>query len=71
MRYLMTAAVLLVTVAFDAGTGAHAAKWCARYKDGSTNCGFWTRQQCQESISGAGGFCDRNPQWRERDRGRH
>jgi len=61
MRYLMAAAVLLLAMAVDAGTSAHAAKWCARYTDGSTNCGFWTLRQCRASVSGVGGFCARNP----------
>jgi len=60
MRYLMAAAVLLLAVAVDAGTNAQAAKWCARYNDGSTNCGFWTLRQCRASVSGVGGFCSRN-----------
>jgi hypothetical protein len=67
MRWLMAIAVLLITVALDAGTVAYAAKWCARYNDGSTNCGFWTRKQCQASISGVGGFCNRNPRWFHRN----
>lgn len=68
MRYLVTATVLLMTLALDAGTGAYAAKWCARYKDGGTNCGFHTKQQCRDALSGNGGFCDINPHWRGRNR---
>jgi len=35
--------------------------WCAQYSGGrnggASNCGFLTRQQCMETISGIGGFC--------------
>jgi hypothetical protein len=38
--------------------------WCAYYggdgDGGGTNCGFTTFQQCLETVSGIGGFCQRN-----------
>ena len=34
--------------------------WCAAYRNGSTNCGFNTHEQCMAAISGIGGFCNRN-----------
>jgi Protein of unknown function (DUF3551) len=34
--------------------------WCAQYDEGGTNCGFITLSQCNEALSGNGGFCDRN-----------
>jgi hypothetical protein len=70
MRYLIAAAALLLAMAFDADTGAHAAlyKWCAYYTNGGTNCGFPTRWACQASVSGAGGLCSINPRWRGRYR---
>jgi Protein of unknown function (DUF3551) len=41
--------------------------WCAYYGSsmggGGTNCGFTTFQQCQTTVSGIGGFCDRNTQY--------
>jgi Protein of unknown function (DUF3551) len=41
--------------------------WCAYYSDGGdgggTNCGFTTFQQCLDTVSGIGGFCDRNTQY--------
>jgi len=33
--------------------------WCSRY-GWSTICGFDTFQQCQASVSGAGGYCMQN-----------
>ncbi|MGH9695379.1 MAG: peptidoglycan-binding domain-containing protein [Bryobacteraceae bacterium] len=32
-------------------------KWCAAYHNGSQNCGFYTLDQCQASVSGVGGSC--------------
>lgn len=41
--------------------------WCAyyggMYGDGGTNCGFTTREQCMEALSGNGGSCDLNTQY--------
>lgn len=61
MRTLIALAALLTVITMDAAVSAPG-KWCARYNDGSTNCGFATFKQCQASISGAGGICSRNPQ---------
>ena len=35
--------------------------WCAYYDGsfGGTNCGFTTFQQCLDTVSGIGGFCER------------
>jgi hypothetical protein len=42
--------------------GAYAAPWCADYSGkGGTNCGFYSFQQCQATVSGRGGFCRTNP----------
>jgi len=68
MRYVMMASALVLALAFDSASRADAAEWCARYNDGSTNCGFHTLRQCRASISGAGGFCSRNPHWEHRRR---
>ncbi len=36
--------------------------WCAQYsgRDGGRNCGFSTFEQCRATVSGIGGFCERN-----------
>jgi hypothetical protein len=37
--------------------------WCAQYGaggDGGRNCGFSTYVQCMATVSGIGGFCERN-----------
>jgi hypothetical protein len=50
------------------GTRAEAQNypWCAYYgstHDGGTNCGFVTFQQCLDTVSGIGGFCNVNTQY--------
>ena len=34
-----------------------------RHGGGGTNCGFTTFQQCLDTVSGIGGFCQRNTQY--------
>lgn len=36
--------------------------WCAQYsgRNGGRNCGFVNYQQCMATVSGIGGFCERN-----------
>jgi Putative peptidoglycan binding domain len=31
--------------------------WCANYTNGSSNCGFYTIEQCRAAVSGVGGSC--------------
>jgi hypothetical protein len=64
MRTVTIFAVIIAAL----GVTAHAASaqareypWCARYDAWSYNCGFTTIGQCQATISGAGGVCERNP----------
>jgi hypothetical protein len=38
--------------------------WCANYggrMSGAQNCGFTSRQQCELTRAGNGGFCVQNP----------
>lgn len=41
--------------------------WCAQYAmgddGGGTNCGFVSFEQCMTTLSGMGGFCNRNTQY--------
>jgi hypothetical protein len=64
-KYLVAA--ILTAAAFTAfapATPAAAAEypWCAQYggRDGGRNCGFTSFQQCMATVSGIGGFCERN-----------
>jgi hypothetical protein len=51
------------------GSVAHAQNypWCAQYGGGTmgggVNCGFTTYEQCMATLSGNGGFCNRNTQY--------
>lgn len=60
MRYfaiaLMAAAALVLIGAGEARAGA----WCAWYDPYTYNCGFSTFEQCQATVSGAGGYCAPN-----------
>jgi hypothetical protein len=46
-------------------SGAEAAPWCAQYSGGgmggATNCGFYSFDQCLQTVRGIGGFCSLNP----------
>jgi hypothetical protein len=62
MRTLATFAVLATTftVMQEAGAQGRYYPWCARYDPYSIVCGFDTRQQCLETVSGVGGYCQQN-----------
>ena len=70
MRTATIFAVIVAALSLAARTTpARAAEypWCARYDAWSYNCGFTTFGQCQATISGAGGICERNPRATARD----
>ena len=37
--------------------------WCSR-QGGMWSCGYQTRAQCEAAVSGVGGYCTRNPNYR-------
>jgi hypothetical protein len=60
---LMTVSLLMVTASIDRAE-AQTYPWCAQYgyfSNGGRNCGFSTYAQCMATVSGIGGFCERNP----------
>ena len=65
MRLLLFVLGISVAV-IGIGTRAEAQNypWCAHLGTGfeSTNCGFTTFQQCMDTVSGIGGFCQPNYQ---------
>jgi hypothetical protein len=68
MRVLLCAAgILAVAGAMSTPARAQNYPWCAYYGGtiggGGTNCGFTTFEQCMATVSGIGGFCDRNTQY--------
>ena len=38
--------------------------WCARYSSTGGECAFRTFAQCQQDVSGIGGFCQANPSYK-------
>jgi hypothetical protein len=58
---MIASAALFATFAADAGSEARAqkARYCAHYDWSTTNCGFYTAEQCLATISGVGGYCTR------------
>ncbi|MBI3703210.1 MAG: DUF3551 domain-containing protein [Rhizobiales bacterium] len=70
MRKLVLAAIFgAAAAALSAPGNAHADpyKWCAvlNMGDAAYNCGFVTVEQCRATVSGIGGFCERNPFYSE------
>lgn len=69
--YVMAGGLLLAFMSPIGGIATATAEeypWCAYYGSsgdgGGTNCGFVTREQCMATVSGIGGFCGENPQYR-------
>jgi Protein of unknown function (DUF3551) len=60
MRHFAIALMVGSTLALASTGEAHAGAWCAWYDPYTYNCGFNTFQQCQATISGAGGYCAPN-----------
>ena len=69
MQKTTTAFVLAATLVMPFALAAPARAeiyypWCARYGGGmgggGSNCGFSTIEQCRATVSGIGGFCERN-----------
>jgi hypothetical protein len=59
--------ILLAMVCIERPAQAQNYPWCAYYSGGrsggGTNCGFVTFQQCLNTVSGIGGFCEPNTQY--------
>ncbi len=64
---LLTLGILWSMTAFGSVAEAQNYPWCADYSGGDmgggTNCGFTTFEQCMATLSGMGGFCNRNTQY--------
>ena len=59
MRYMAACGALLAALLIGAPI-ANAAKFCASETTGGKNCGFYSMQQCQATVTGIGGFCSRS-----------
>jgi hypothetical protein len=66
MRLTALALAALVLASASSGAMAQNYPWCAHYDTGDAayNCGFVSFEQCQATIRGMGGFCERNTQFR-------
>jgi hypothetical protein len=60
---LFVFAILAVSAASGHRAVAQNYPWCADYASGASNCGFVTFEQCLATLSGMGGFCNRNTQY--------
>jgi Protein of unknown function (DUF3551) len=59
MNKLLGGIALLFLV--DAGSSAHAdGPWCVFYDASTYNCGFYSFEQCYETVRGVGGSCRPN-----------
>jgi hypothetical protein len=56
-------AATLLALCFSTARARADGTWCANYSSpgGGSNCGFYSFEQCQATVSGIGGFCMRNP----------
>jgi hypothetical protein len=68
MRCLLFVLVVIAAIiGIEKPAEAQNYPWCAYYSGGrhggGTNCGFTTFQQCLDTVSGIGGFCQRNTQY--------
>jgi hypothetical protein len=53
--------IALLFLVGGAGSSAHAdGPWCAFYDASTYNCGFYSFEQCYETVRGAGGWCRPN-----------
>lgn len=65
MRAVLLIAAILTALTLAAPTAGQAQTypWCAQYggwSGGGRNCGFVSYAQCMATVSGVGGFCERN-----------
>lgn len=58
--HLCSLAAVAAVIGLSSQAAAQGPPWCAAYRNGSTNCGFYTYDQCMASVSGIGGYCNRN-----------
>jgi len=63
MRNVLTQSILMVAIILIVGpVQAQNPAWCAIMdNDGSTQCNYYTQQQCLQTLSGIGGRCILNP----------
>lgn len=64
---LLLLGIVAASAAVSGNASAQNYPWCAVYggadTGGASNCGFVTFGQCMATLSGMGGFCNRNTQY--------
>ena len=68
MRTIALAAMALIALLLAGSDTRADGPWCAYYRTGGTNCGFYSFEQCIATISGAGGYCGQNSNYSRRGR---
>jgi hypothetical protein len=67
----LTAAALLGEMQVASAQSPYAYPWCSRgVRSVPGNCYYASKEQCQRTVSGNGGFCIRNPYYRGLPAGR-
>jgi hypothetical protein len=66
MRLLALAGALVALAATapivaPADAAPSATRYCALYKGGAENCGFYSFRQCRAALAGNGGICQEAP----------
>jgi Protein of unknown function (DUF3551) len=64
MRMLKLVSIAVAVIWLSATPArAEGAPWCVRYGTGleGANCGFYSFEQCMQTVRGIGGFCSQNP----------
>ena len=61
---LLAVPIMILATAGEASAQNY--PWCAQYSvpAGARNCGFSTYAQCAATVSGAGGYCEKNAMYR-------
>jgi hypothetical protein len=60
IRFRILAVLAISALQIGVIPDANASSWCADYAGEGINCGFYSRQQCLDDISGIGGVCRPN-----------
>ena len=72
LSFALLAAVFIAALTADRAAAIEY-PWCAEYSGedggGGRNCGFSTLEQCMATVSGIGGYCERNSFYPGRDNG--
>ncbi len=68
MRTLMfLVAIMIATLSGTTLSSAQQA-WCSVEDQTTVYCLYYTYEQCLEAVSGVGGYCQRNPRYRSKQR---